>query len=396
MSTKTSSTAAKKTGKKGFETEEIVRSYFLAAGFFVVRGVKLRHGSDDLTDIDLWLYERSATLARRRIIIDIKDNAQPKAAERLFFVKGLAEIIQVEATGVATSDSRRSLRELARKHNVLWIDNADLQRLKTSQRLAISNRITDEELDFRISSVDLSRSSRNIKNAFADVKSAVADRFGTSCANAALDGTEHFARMSVEAHPNSLAAEVGTRLTFFSCAIAAAAFDFASGESALRPQQERLANLTEAIRFGADPKGTAEKLRWAEAAIRDFAPNGAGIAEKIRRNFNAALHSIPAEGVAEIIVKLANSDRLFNCARELEQAAFSSVCPSFDDLSVDARSFIGAALDFTSVDRLSFANTWRPVVSQSAETLAVQNDGSNPAEAHTSGSSKLESGGKLL
>ena len=95
----------------------------MGAGFFVVRGVKLRYGGDELTDIDLWLYERSATLARRRIIIDIKDNAQPKAAERLFFVKGLAELIQVEATGIATSDTRRSLRELARKHNVLWIDN---------------------------------------------------------------------------------------------------------------------------------------------------------------------------------------------------------------------------------------------------------------------------------
>ena len=137
----------KKTGKKGFETEEIVRSYFLEAGFFVIRGVKLRNGGDELTDIDLWLYERSATLARRRIIIDIKDNAQPKAAERLFFVMGLAEIIHVEATGVATSDNRRSLRELARKHNVLWIDNADLQRLKSSEKLAVPSRITDEMLD---------------------------------------------------------------------------------------------------------------------------------------------------------------------------------------------------------------------------------------------------------
>ena len=353
----------KKTGKKGFETEEILRSYFLGAGFFVVRGVRLQHGGDDLTDIDLWLYERPATLARRRIIIDIKDNAQPKAAERLFFVKGLAEIIQVEATGIATSDTRRSLRELARKHNILWIDNADLQRLKSSQKLTSTSRITDEELNDLISQVDNSRSSRQVRDAFSSVKSAVADRFGPSCANTALDGVQYFAKMGVEAHPNSLPSQVFTRLTYFSCAIAAAALDFASGDTALRPQPERLASLTESIRFGDDPKGTSEKLRWAEAAIRDFAPNGAGLAEIVRNRFNEAIRSVPAESLAEVAVKMAGSDRLFNAARDLEHAAFSLVTPVFDNLSIDARSFVGAVLDFASIDRVAFTKSWtqRPI-----------------------------------
>lgn len=377
MNAKPASTP-KKTGKKGFETEEIVRSYFLGAGFFVVRGVKLRHGGDELTDIDLWLYERSATLARRRIIIDIKDNAQPKAAERLFFVKGLAELIQVEATGIATSDTRRSLRELARKHNVLWIDNADLQRLKSSERLTASSRITDEELNDLISKVDTSRASKNVRDAFTSVKSAVADRFGPSCANTALDGTQYFARMSVESHPGSLAAQVFTRLTYFCSAIAAAALDFASGESALRPHQERMVSLTDAIRFGEDPKGTAEKLKWAEAAIRDFAPNGAGLAEVIRNRFNEALHSVPAESLAEITAKMANSDRLFNAARDLEQAAFAINCPGFDNLTVDAKSFMGAVLDFVSIDRVAFAQGWTP---PPPPTAAVASETPDPSIA---------------
>ncbi|QHC34734.1 hypothetical protein [Komagataeibacter xylinus] len=350
---------SKKTGKKGFETEEIVRSYFLGAGFFVVRGVKLRHGGDELTDIDLWLYERSATLARRRIIIDIKDNAQPKAAERLFFVKGLAELIQVEATGIATSDTRRSLRELARKHNVLWIDNADLQRLKSSQRLTVSSRLSDEDLGELIAKVDTSRSSKNVRDNFASVKSAVADRFGPSCANTAIDGAQYFAKMCVEAHPGSLPAQVFTRLTYFSAAIAAAALDFTSGETALRPHHDRLANLTDAIRFGDDPKGTVEKLRWAEAAIRDYAPNGAGLAEIIHNRFNDALKSVPAESLAEIVVKMTNSERLFNAARDLEQAAFLTDCPSFDDLPIDAKSFLGAVLDFIAINRVVFSQSWK-------------------------------------
>jgi hypothetical protein len=362
-----------KTGKKGLETEEIVRSYFLGAGFFVVRGVKLRNGGDDLTDIDLWLYERSATLARRSIIIDIKDNAQPKAAERLFFVKGLAEIIQVEATGVATSDSRRSLRELARKHNVLWIDNADLQRLKSSEKLAMSSRIADETLNDLISQVDASRSSRNARDGFELVKSSVADRFGPSCANTATEGAQNFAKLAVEAHPNSLAAQVFTRLVYFSSAVAAAALDFASGETALRPNAERLTSLASAIRFGEDAKGTAEKLRWAEAAIRDFAPNGAGLAEIVRNRFNEALRSIPAESLAEVVVKMANSDRLFRAARELEQAAYTIELATFDSLSVEAKSFLGAVLDFIGIDRMLFTKSWHNVPHQRpAEAVKTQ------------------------
>jgi hypothetical protein len=360
-------TVSKKTGKKGFETEEVVRSYFLGAGFFVVRGVKLRNGGDDLTDIDLWLYERSATLARRRIIIDIKDNDQPKAAERLFFVKGLAEMIQVEATGIATSDSRRSLRDLARKHNVLWIDNADLQRLKASEKLTVSSRISDEEFYALISDVDASRSSREIRDAFGIVKSSVADRFGPSCANIAIDGAQSFAKRAIEAHPNSVAAQVFSRLTYFCTAIAAAALDFASGETGLRPHSERLAYLTKAIRFGEDAQGTEDKLRWAEAAIRDFAPNGQGVAEVFRSRFNQALQSVPAEGLAEVVAKMSNSDRLFNAARDLENAAYASQTATFDALSLEAKSLLGAVLDFVGVGRAAFASSWEPSA-QSSQT----------------------------
>ena len=224
----------------------------------------------------------------------------------------------------------------------------------------MSSRITDEMLEDLISQVDVSRSSRNVRDAFVSVKSSVADRFGPSCANTAIDGAQYFAKLAIKAHPNSLAAQAFTRLIYFSSAIAAAALDFSSGETALRPGTERLANMTDAIRFGEDAKGTADKLRWAEAAIRDFAPNGAGLAEVVRGRFNEALRSVPAESLAEVVVKMANSDRLFRAARDLDQAAYAINLATFDDLSVDAKSFLGAVLDFIGIDRTLFAKCWRP------------------------------------
>ncbi len=55
-----------KSGQKGYTLEEILRAYFLKAGFFVVRGVPYNIDQEGITDIDLWLYEKSTSTARRR------------------------------------------------------------------------------------------------------------------------------------------------------------------------------------------------------------------------------------------------------------------------------------------------------------------------------------------
>jgi hypothetical protein len=53
--------------------------------------------------------------------------------------------------------------------------------------------------------------------------------------------------------------------------------------------------------------------------------------------------------------------RPFRAARDLEQAAYTSDLTTFDDPSVDAKSFLGAVLDFIGVDRTLFAQCWHPV-----------------------------------
>lgn len=347
----------KKTGAKGLQTEELLRRYFLRTGFFVMRGVLVRHEGADLTDVDLWVYERPATLARRRTIVDIKDKGTPKAAERLFFVKGLAATIGVEGAGVATTDARPALRRLARKQGVLWIDGDDIQRLKASAELSNWDRITEEELSADVASLDTSRMSRQLRSQFEKVKSAVANRFGASCANISLEGAGMFAREAIGAHPGSVGARVLLRLTYLSAAVAAASLDFASADTTLRPAQERLRNLTDAIRYGADADGVLEQLRFAEGAIRDYAPNGAGLAKIVRDGLNADLAAIPAEGLAEIVLKMTRNETLFEVARALEAAAYATRVPSFDDLEPTSRGFLGAVLDFVRIDRPAFARS---------------------------------------
>ena len=75
---------------KGAVLEEVLRAYFLRAGFFAIRGVTFRFADEDLTDVDLWLYERPTGTSRRVQICDIKYKQRPKAVERIFWTSGLA------------------------------------------------------------------------------------------------------------------------------------------------------------------------------------------------------------------------------------------------------------------------------------------------------------------
>ena len=61
---------------RGATLEELLRAFFLRAGFFVVRGVPFEHLGEELTDVDLWLYERPTGTARRVQICDIKSKTE--------------------------------------------------------------------------------------------------------------------------------------------------------------------------------------------------------------------------------------------------------------------------------------------------------------------------------
>lgn len=342
-------------GNKGYATEELLREYFLHAGFFVVRGAKLRYNQFDLTDIDLWLYERSATLARRRTIIDIKDKQRPQAAERLFFAKGVAEVIGAEGAGVATSDRNPQLRELARKNKVLWIDGEDLQRLKASKKLLQGSRLSEEDFLRMIDKVDESRGGRHLRNLLEQSKSSVVDRFGASSANFALDAFQFSADACTKSHPKGDAARVLTRVSFLMASLVAAALDFASADTALRPLADRRRQMANSIRYGENMDRTLDKLAWADHALREYLPNGAALAQAVRLRFDQDLKRVPADDLAEVVVKLSNSDALFTVARTLEYAAYRVDAASFDSLPAEAKSFIGALLDFSGVDRRSFS-----------------------------------------
>jgi hypothetical protein len=350
----------KEKGSKGLDLEEMLRAYFLRAGFFVARGVALQHGGEDLTDIDIWLYERPTGSSRRRQIVDAKSKNKPKAVERLLWTKGLAELLEVDGAYVATTDSRPLLRGIAKKLGIALLDGADLRRIGESEKVAYPDRLTEEEFLANIVKFDRIRRDRTVHTFYADIKSSLIDGFGAATINRALDTFGAVTSLAVSLHPDSDDAQLAARMSQFAASIVALSIDFVVSEFSFRTVDERRTALINAIRYGnSDEAAGRERIVLATELLRKYGPNGEVTGRAVETAIMRDLQNIPAEIVGEFVAKHIRQDELFQIAKRLEHSAFSRVLPSFDTLGTDEKSFVAALLDFSGVDRSRFADAWK-------------------------------------
>lgn len=365
---------------KGAVLEEMLRAYFLRAGFFAIRGVPFRFADEDLTDVDLWLYERPTGTSRRVQICDIKYKQRPKAVERIFWTRGLANVLDVDGAYVATTDKRKSLRCVAEKLDLQLIDGTDIQRIQNSQTILYADRIGDEELIQELQAIDKGSRNRSLQEARTDILSALSEGFGAPSAVRALEGFGRLATAAVSYHPDSRAARAAGRLSFLAAAIACESLDYVSVGAAFRTMDERRELILNAVRLGAlsDESGQ-QTLRLAIALVEKYAPGGKATASAVETGLKRELEQIPAEIVADQAVRLLKLDQLFVTGRELEMASYHVSLPPFDSLGIQTKSMLGALLDYAGIDRELFANAWkvRPTTETDKDvTEGVANEGS--------------------
>jgi hypothetical protein len=343
-------------GAKGYELEEILRLYFLQSGLFAVRSVPIVVRGEELTDIDLWLYERPSGSMRRRILVDAKFKTKPKAAERLLWAKGAQQSLGLDGAYVATTDKRPVLRDIARQFEVLLLDGVDLDRIASSARLQVQLRLSEDELLTAIRGVDAGRHTREWIDAVRLAKSALVDGLGAAGVNRALDQFDVFARGAASAHPGSPQARLAARGAYICAAIIAINLDFIAATVAFRPPEERHRVFVNAIRYGNQEKGDGlTKVRLATALVRQYVKNGKALASQLEQAFGAEADAIPAEIIADTAIKMQKSDQIFGAARELEAAGYAREVQGFDQLPTDAKTLFGTLLDFVACPRDAFA-----------------------------------------
>ena len=298
--------------------------------------------------------------------------------ERLLWTKGLIQLLDVDGAYVATTDTRPMLREISKKLGISVLDGADIKRMSDSDRVIYHDRISEEDSLRAIVSVDRMRRGKDLQLQYHDVEFALIDNFGAKTLNRALDSFGFFAGAAVTAHPGSEAAGIALRLSYFAAAVAALALDYISSEVSFRAANERRTALTNAIRFGdIDEIIGTERIRLAVALIKKYAAGGDSAARTVELGIKNDLNNIPAEIVAEHIVKNTKNDDLFQIAIRLEHLVFSRNATPFDVLNAEDKGFVGMLADYSGIDRVRYASSLNTETGlRSTSTIENTDDGS--------------------
>ncbi|MGO9172351.1 MAG: hypothetical protein ACLP7P_10345 [Rhodomicrobium sp.] len=346
-------------GGKGFDLEEALKIYFSNAGYFAVRGIPYRLEDEDVTDVDLWLYERPAALTRRRLIVDAKNRKSPKALERIIWTKGLQAALGVDGAIVATTDKRPSSRRLSKALNITILDGDAVSKLMRSEQLQGTGQLKSDDLNAAVRRIDEGRRSGDLRQQLYQARASLITGMGVQSTNTNLAASGYFAEQAILAQPRSEQAQIAVRLFYLTSAFAAISLDFVLADQAFRSAEERKRSIIESIRFGSsDTLDTISTVRVAIGLVRKYVENGGPAAKQLEYGFFREAEQIRAEVISDYVTRISASDSLFNVARELERSSLSINLPSYDQLSVEAKSLLGTFLDFNGVSREKVANAW--------------------------------------
>jgi hypothetical protein len=358
---------------KGYQMEELLRRYFIRSGYFTVRGVPFVYEGFEVTDIDIWLYARPSSVSRHRIIVDTKNRSTPKAIERIFWTKGLKQVLDVEQAIVATTDKRPAVSEFGREQDVLILDGSFLSRLEKSSE-SFESRLTEEQFIDLLGTYHPTKEGGDWRGRFKGAKRPLARDLGYNAINGWLIEARFFAEQAqlVATHK-----EVAFRLLYVFLSFIAIAFDFVMKDLAFSESPAKLAALNDGLRHGAQGStGTKRLIELATGLIEQYAPEQRMLAPRIRERLGKELDAIPTKALAEYFAKQSVSQELFSVAKELEAAAYKTTFVSPPALPPPVKGMIGVLLDFWEIDRKGFL--------QSADTAGVPTTSSSvePPNVH--------------
>lgn len=335
----------------GGRMEELLREYFIGAGYFAVRGIKLRYADADVTDIDLWLYSRLSSIARERVNVDAKYKQTPKALERVLWAKGAQAIIGAERCIVATTDKRPLVKEFGKEHGVLVLDGHFLGRLAHSTVVGnAAPRLSDEEFESRLNP-KTDRRFGEWRNRVWDAKARLVFRLDFDGCNLWLDDVSEFLRAA--------AAQDGPPITFRLAYLCMSFFlvglDHATRHLAFEEASARKAGIENGLRYGrAGRERMAKNLRLATSLIERYSPESRSLGFTLERRAMADVEHLPVDSIAEFASKNDVSSELFALAREFEAAAYGREGMAPSAFSAKGQACLGAALDFADIDRNGF------------------------------------------
>jgi hypothetical protein len=323
---------------KGLTSEEVLRKYFLELGFYVVRGVKFFFQNDsEVTDIDLWLYNKVSPIIRHKTNVDAKYKMRPKAMERIIWAKGVQKILHLDSCIVATSSTQNLFREFGEKHGVIVLDGKFLTKL-IDRFKGDTLRLSEEEF---ISCIQLSKDDDIGKGwieSYFFSKSMLLEGADFNACNCLMNNLHNCITNFLSLSQRQ---QASLRLIYLILSYLVISLDSILKDMIFLDKIERKEKLTNGLRFGNNGKETLEKLR-----------------EVIGKDYYDILSSkakeLPTEIIAEYVSNVDVYSSLFDVAKKLESLAYSRTLIYPGKLEGQLQSIIAVFLDYFGINRKVF------------------------------------------
>ncbi|OVE78859.1 hypothetical protein BVY01_04295 [bacterium I07] len=333
---------------KGEQAEEALRLYFLSLGNYVIRSVPFDYKGFIVTDIDLWLYMKSSSLSRERICVDVKRKKTPQAMERIFWAKGLKEVLSLDRAIVVTTDNRKETRDFGTSHDISVLPGEFLSRVVN--RYSINEeRITEETLLDQLRTPCLMCSNISWTQFLKEAKSCLINQLNFSGCNLLLSKI----RFLIEEYLASNKSSIGAlRLLYLHISYFLIGVDFSSRNLTHLDINSRKLSFDEGFRYGNAGKERADEiLRTAMQLLEDTSNSDLFSYSKLEDEIKNQLSEYPAEVLAEYFARSEVMKTLFALAGEFEQNAYAKSIIKPDVCDRNMKSLLGLLCDFLHIDR---------------------------------------------
>lgn len=336
---------------KGYNMEELLRNYFLKAGYYVARGVPFKYEGFDVTDVDLWLYNRISSVSREVTIVDCKNKRTPQAIERIFWIQGLKVAIKANSAIVATTDKRQEVKDFGKDLDVVVLDGNFMQKLTTSDSVS-ADRLSDEEFENKIKEYSLNKIDGDWLGRMRYSKSLLSSTLSFDVCNSWLIESSFFAEQVITKQNQR---ELALRCLYILCSYIAIGIDYCMKEISFLEQLERSKLLKDGFTYGSKgSKGISKMLNLAIGLIEENSKEGSTLANEVRNKIINKFENLNTNILGEYFSKNDVSKNLFSVAKEFEQIAMNKTFVNHNNASIPLRSMLGCLLDFWKIDRSLF------------------------------------------
>jgi hypothetical protein len=364
---------------KGGMAEEALRSYFRSLGSFVLRGVPIREGRDDITDVDLWTYTRASVHARHISIVDIKNKKRAKGYERVIWFRGLQSALKADEAIIATTAGRENLKPFADRMGVRLLSHQVFQAV-VARFSGDADRISSEELDqmWKSARIDSAtplnvRMRNNLEEVGLGISFTALNTWIDEAAFLLTRALDH------ERSPGPV-----TRAVLLCSALVAIGGDYLGRELSFSDQDSRRSHFRNGLIFGrSEPNAAKSYLGFAEKLVTDFVDRTGAAASTIRTGFNRAAEHLPVNQFIEFFARPTAGRELMDAALQLENAAFARTLPIIAQLPPEAKTVCLLIADYAGIERKRLLGAGQsgsaPLTPQKAEKTETEGNKSTGA-----------------